>query len=56
MVRPDTIILPEPNIDSDLRLSCSEELFRVELSFRKVPLKRSLYQFSQGDTGRFALV
>jgi len=29
MVRPYTIVLPEPNIDSDLGLCCGVQLFNV---------------------------
>ena len=39
MVRSDTIILPEPNSDSDLRLSCVMEPFRVEHCFSQGPVK-----------------
>ena len=39
MVRSDTIILPDPNSDSDLRLSCAMEPFRVELFFSQGPVK-----------------
>ena len=39
MVRSDTIILPEPNSDSDLRLSCAMGPFCVEHCFSQGPVK-----------------
>ena len=39
MVRSDTIILPEPNSDSNHRLSCAMEPFRVEHCFSQGPVK-----------------
>ena len=50
-MRSDLIVLPEPNIDNDLGLFGGVEPFSVEDFFRKVPLKRSLYPFSQGLPG-----
>ena len=39
---PNLIILPKPNIDGDLGLSCGVEPFSVEHFFCSVPLKLSL--------------
>ena len=43
MVRSDLVVLPEPNIDSDLGLPCGVEPFSVE------------YFFSQGAVEAFVV-
>ena len=52
-MRSDLVVLPEPNIDNDLGLSCGVVWNHSALrtSFRKVTLKRSLYPFSHGEPG-----
>jgi hypothetical protein len=39
MVRSDLVVLPKPNIDSDLGLSCVVEPFSVEDFFSQGPVK-----------------
>ena len=43
MVRSDLVVLPEPNIDSDLGLPCGVEPFSVEDFFSQGAVKASLY-------------
>ena len=38
-MRSDLVVLPEPNIDSDLGLSCGVEPFSVEDFFSQVAVK-----------------
>ncbi len=39
VMRPDTVVLPKPHIDSDLGLSCGVEPFCVEHFFSQFPIK-----------------
>ena len=50
-MRAGVIVLPEPSIDDDLGLFSGGEPLRVENLAAQVPLKRSLYPFSQGEPG-----